>query len=95
MKSYSPHCKLSPVNYVILWTHIFKYVCDCLRFDNIIYSLSGTMFQVITEVFKKNSRLQYPVGHGVSGIVTVVGSNVTSVKVGQEVVGKQAQKLKA
>lgn len=53
------------------------------------------MFQVITEVFKKNSRLQYPVGHGVSGIVTVVGSNVTSVKVGQEVVGKQAQKLKA
>ena len=45
-------------------------------------------FQIMKEIFGKNSHEALCVGYDVSGIVKSVGSRVTSVKGGDEVVGK-------
>lgn len=47
-----------------------------------------TSFQVIREVFSKAVPETLSVGQEVSGVVTKIGPSVTTVKEGDEVVGK-------
>ena len=46
------------------------------------------VFQLINDVLKKSAQSHHAVGHEVAGLVTEVGSAVSSVQVGDKVTGK-------